>query len=170
MHPVRHRQVLLNQPLKLRPSHLAALTAPTQSLTPCTTNLMPKPRQPLQVVGYGKVIEVAAHDALKPFANELNRLVTPTFQCFANRCKRSPHPLLHGQAQDFERPVAILRATVRKTKKVESLRPSQSAPFPALLSVAAKFNQSRFLGMKRQSKFAQASLHLFEKPFRKEMQ
>src|ERR1035437_912676 len=138
MHPVRHRQVLLNQPLKLRPSHLAALTAPTQSLT--------------------------------PFANELNRLVTPTFQCFANRCKRSPHPLLHGQAQDFERPVAILRATVRKTKKVESLRPSQSAPFPALLSVAAKFNQSRFLGMKRQSKFAQASLHLFEKPFRKEMQ
>jgi len=117
MHPMWIRQVLLYKSAKPRPCHLVFLAASAQLFKPRAAYFIPESNKPFQVVRYGMIVEVAAHDLCQPCANLTYRFVSLLYQLFTDRRECRSQPLLDRQSQYLEAPLSGLRAAVREAEK-----------------------------------------------------
>src|SRR5580704_9926495 len=114
---------------------------------PEITCRLPKSAQRRAVHGHPVIAEVAQQVRAQVHSLFPNGRVHASPQFFFQSPQLSLPPLTHRLAQYRELSLPSLPATVRKTQEVERLRFAVAPVSSVLLRVAAKLNDSRFVGM-----------------------
>ena len=159
------RQPAINQTNHAFPSESAFLLASTlKRVTPISPNLKPKHIQRVLIRRHSKIPVVPSNNRPQPLPNFGNRIVHPFAQFDFDFLQLRSQSLLVGSADNHKHPIAcLLPHNVGESKKVETLRPSQSTFDSVVDRKWTKFDQTRLFRMKCQRELLESRLQLSQK-------
>ena len=135
--------------LHTSPSQLGLLASSLERAIPEPTDLMPKTTHGSLIRGNTVITKVPADDRSQPFALLRHRVVHALSELGFYIMKFRSHLFLYRLPQDRELPIIQrLPTNVSETKEVKSFWYAQPTLFPVASRKSAKFQNSRFLGMK----------------------
>lgn len=159
------RQPAIHKTNHAFPGESALLLASTlKRVMPISPNLKPKCIQRVLIRRDTKIPVVPSYNRPQPLPNFGNRIVHPFSQFDFDFLQLRSQSLLVGSADNRKHPVALLLAhNVGESKKVKTLRPSQSTFDSVVDRKWIKFNQTRLFWMKCQRKLLESRLQLSQK-------
>src|SRR5580700_8839804 len=152
-----HERIRMTDTSRGKPSRdIAPHAAPRQVDTLATTAQHRRPQVTRRLAKRGQRRAVHGHPVIAEVAQQDRAQVRPLFpngrvqaapQFFFQSPQLRLPPLAHRLSQYREKSLPSLPVTVRKTQEVERLRFAVAPVSSVLLRVAAKLNDSRFVGM-----------------------
>jgi hypothetical protein len=118
--------------------------------------MIPEALQFTAVTGNAKVTKMAMQYRPKPFPNQRNRSMEPSFQLGSKFAQLPLCSLPYFMPPYDELSFLGSTAYVRKTQKIKCLRLAQSFAFAVYLREASKFNQPGFISMQFEIEFFKA--------------
>jgi len=145
------------------PRDMVALTTMTQNEPPQPCHCRTKGTQRRTIHRHPIVAEVAEKDRSQVGSLFLYGRVHASPQFVFQPPQLGLPPLPHRPAQHRKVPLPGLPATVRKAQEVERLRFAVTTLASVLLRIAAKLDDTRFVGMERQSELSETFAQFSQK-------
>jgi hypothetical protein len=146
------------------PRQMVTLTATAQDRPPEETNRVAEGAQRRAVHGYPVITEVSHEDRTQIGPLFRSGRVHASPQLFFQSPKLRLPPLPHRLPQHREMPLPGFAATMRKAQEVECLRWAVTTVSSILLRIAAKLDDSRFVGMQLKSETRESLAQFSQKP------
>ena len=146
------------------PRHVVTLAATAKDRPPQITYRLAKSAQRRAVHGHPVIPEVAQQDRAQVRSLFPNGCVQASPQFFFQSPQLSLPPLAHGLSQNRVTPLPGFSATVREPQEVERFRFAVAAIPSVVFRIAAKLDDSGFVGVQLESKPRESFAQFCQKP------